>query len=329
MRYKILGRGGPRVSVLGLGLWQAGSRMWSWRSGVEDNVRRALGYAIAYGINFLDTAEIYGAGYSERILGRILSDLWDADLIIASKLAGYRWTMGSLRRGVEGINRRLGRTVDLIQHHWPPPAYVGVCRVVRGLERVVKEGLAHYYGLSNYPARLLEKALECTKSVEPVSNQIQYSLAYRAPEASLIPVMREAGLSVIAWSPLAKGALAGARGARAMAQRLDPVFRRASRDRVLLDAVRRVAERRRATMAQVALAWLMHKGAIPIPGFRRVERVKEYVGAVDLVLTASDLDELDRASAKYVNRGVYTPLQGMRLLPGLVQMLMIKMMGGV
>ncbi len=329
MRYKILGRGGPRVSVLGLGLWQAGSRMWSWRSGVEDNVRRALGYAITYGINFLDTAEIYGAGYSERILGRILSDLWDVDLIIASKLAGYRWTMGSLRRGVEGINRRLGRTVDLIQHHWPPPAYVGVCRIVRGLERVVKDGLAHYYGLSNYPARLLERALECAKSVEPVSNQIQYSLAYRAPEASLIPVMREAGLSVIAWSPLAKGALAGARSAKAMAQRLDPVFRRAIRDRVLLDAVKRVAERRRATMAQVALAWLMHQGAIPIPGFRRVERVKEYVGAVDLVLTASDLDELDRASAKYVNRGVYTPLQGMRLLPGLVQMLMIKVMGGV
>ncbi len=330
MRYRRLGRAGPRVSVVGLGFWEAGGRSWrdpggGWVSGV-------VGRALELGLNFFDTAEIYGLGRSERLLGEALRRHGAGyDVVVASKVAGYRFYRGLVLRGVESINRRLGRTVDLIQAHWPPPAWVPLCSVVRGLEDAVLRGLAHYYGLSNYPAPLVERALECSRRVEPVSDQVQYSLAYRSPENRLVETLEKAGMALIAWSPLAKGALAGTSRPRDPAQRGDPVFREAASDKTLQTALDEASRRLGAPRASVALAWLVSRGAVPIPGTRRAERVAEIALGGELELPGWALELLDRASRRYLERWgrCYRSLQWLRLVPCLAQYLAVRLLGGV
>ncbi len=323
MRYTRLGRRGPRISVVGVGLWQAGSRLWGGRRPETlAEIKRGVELAIQHGINFFDTAEIYGAGLSERLLGEAIRP-HRGEAVIATKIAGHRWTWWDIRRAAEASRRRLGTTPDLVQHHWPPPVYAPLCRLARNLEKLIDAGLAHHIGLSNYPARLLEKILECMKRHEPVSNQVQYSLAYRSPENRLKPLMEEKGMTLIAWSPLAKGALAGLQHPKTLAQRLDPVFRAAARDKRLQETLARIAERRGATKAEVALAWLVAKGAVPIPGFRRASRIPSIARAAELSLTEDDIRELDEASAEYVTRWgrEYRSLQFYRYVPGLLQKL--------
>lgn len=323
MRYTRLGRREPRISVVGLGLWQAGSRLWAGRRrSVLEEVKKGVTLALEHGINFFDTAEIYGAGLSEKILGEALREAKE-EAIVATKVAGHRWTWWDIRRAAARSARRLGRTPDLIQHHWPPPVYTPLCRLARNLEKLVDEGLTHHIGLSNYPTDLLEKMLECMHRHEPVSNQVQYSLAYRSPENRLKPLMDEKGMTLIAWSPLAKGALAGLRRPKTLAQRLDPVFRAAARDERLQETLARIAEKHNATKAEVALAWLTAKGAVPIPGFRRASRIPSYARAAELNLDEDDVKALDEASREYLTRwGVeYRSLQFYRWIPGVLQKL--------
>lgn len=332
MRYTVLGKGGPRVSVVGLGFWQAGSRLWGSRDGgLRVRVREALEKASSHGINFLDTAEVYGGGLSEEVLGEAVRALGREGFVVASKVAGYRVTGGSIIRGVEGVNRRLGFTVDVIQLHWPPPYPWPLCWPIRGVEDAVLKGLAGYYGLSNFPRDLLGKALHCSRRIEPVSNQVQYSLAFRSPEVDLVPFMREAGLTLIAWSPLAKGALAGLREASTQVQRGDRVFREASRDEVLQGTLEKIATKHGASKAQIALAWLVSKGAIPIPGFRNQARVEEYARVAYIELSEDDVGALDEASRRYVHlwgRG-YGELRAMRFIPAILQRLAVEAMGGI
>ena len=336
MRYTRLGRRGPRISVVGLGFWQAGSTLWRGRDpGVVESVKRGVEIALGLGVNFFDTAEIYGWGRSERILGEALaragSVRGDVEPIVASKVAGFRTTRHSVVKAAEASKRRLGRTIDLLQYHWPPPYYARLCSIIRGLEDAVDRGLAAYIGLSNFPRGLLAKALECTRRYELVSNQVQYSLAYRSPENHLKPYMEEKGLTLIAWSPLAKGALAGKTVADAPALRGDKVFRDAARDEELQEALRSIAEKHGATRAQVALAWLIAKNAVPIPGYRRAKRVEENAGAAELQLSREDIELLDKASWKYRKRygECYSSLRSMRLIPGFLQYLAIRGLGGI
>ncbi|MEM1873722.1 MAG: aldo/keto reductase [Acidilobaceae archaeon] len=317
------------MSAIGLGFWQAGSRLWSSSMTIGDLVR-ALEVALETGLSLLDTAEVYGLGRSEEMLGEALRAVGREGFVVASKVAGFRVGERDVVRAVEAINKRLGSVVDVIQLHWPPPVWSDFCEPVRGLERAVAEGLAHYYGLSNFDAEEVERALECSKRIEPVSDQVQYSLAFRAPEARLKPLLDSRGLSLIAWSPLAKGALAGAKPT-SLAQRLDPVFGEASRDEKLQRALESAASRLGATKAQVALAWLVAKGSIPIPGFRRSERVREIAGAALLDLSESVVRELDEASRRYLERWgsrVWSS-RATRLAPALLQRVAIALLGGI
>jgi len=318
---RTLGRRGPQISVIGVGLWQAGSIYWGGRNEQTlREIRRGIIRAIEHGINFFDTAEIYGKGVSEKILGETLREAGARDeAIIATKVAGYRWTRSDILKAVKHSVERLGTHIDLIQHHWPPPFYAPLCRVVRALEEVVDRGLASYIGLSNYPTRLLQKALECLKKHDIVSNQVQYSLAYRKPETSLKPFMEKHGITLIAWSPLAKGALAGAKP-DTLAKKLDPVFRRASQDARLQETLEKIARRHNATKAEVALAWLIARNAVPIPGFRKASRIDSIARAAQLQLTEEEVRELDRVSSTYA-QGEYDSLRINRFIPGVLQRL--------
>ncbi len=333
MRYTRLGSAGPRISVVGLGFWQAGSRLWGGRDkSVRDKVREIVVKAVEHGINFFDTAEIYGGGLSEKILGEAILDAHvRSEVIVASKVAGYRWRPEDVMKAVEKINRRLGFKVDLIQHHWPPPMYASICSVVRGLEETVEQGLASYYGLSNYNAELLQKALECTKKTEPVSNQVQYNLAYRVVENRLKPLMEDRGITLIAWSPLAKGALAGLRKPRTAAQRTDKIFRAAAQDDDLQRVLGELSNKYGVSRAVIALAWLVSKKAVPIPGTLKPKRVEEYAAAGTLELGQDDVRLLDETSSKYVYRWgrCYGSLRLNRYVPGLLLKLGIILMGGI
>ncbi|MEM4680779.1 MAG: aldo/keto reductase [Acidilobaceae archaeon] len=313
---------------MGLGLWQAGSRLWSSQLSSKD-LAEALEIARSFGIDLLDTAELYGWGRSEALLGQALSIVGREGFFVASKVAGFRTSSDEVVKAVAAIDRRLGFSVDLIQLHWPPPFWIDLCRPIRGLEKAVSEGLAHYYGLSNFDVDLIEKALECSKRLEPVSDQVQYSLAFRTPELKLKPFLDSRGLTLIAWSPLAKGALAGARPT-SLAQRFDRVFFEASKDWELQKALETVSAKLKASKAQIALAWLVTKKAIPIPGFRNPKRGEEIARAGTLELPEWAIRELDEASQKYLNKwGSAVWSSRMRLVPALLQKVALRVLGGV
>lgn len=329
-----LGKRGPRSSRVGLGFWQAGSRLWGSRGMSQAEVEAIISAASSEGLNLFDTAEIYGGGRSEELLGAALRRLGLAsDSIVISKVAGYRVSESDIVRAAREIKARLGFTPTILLHHWPPPRWTDPCISLRGLERAVMEGLAEHYGLSNYGENHLDRILECAKRLEPVLDQVQYSLAYRTPELGVKPRLDRHGMALVAWSPLAKGALAGLREPRARAQRMDPVFREAARDKALQAALARVAGRRGVGKAQVALAWLVAKGAFPIPGTMKPSRAREYAQAAKLELSEEEIRMLDEASARYLKKwGNRYQTEFMKLTgitPSIIQRLFISLMGGI
>ncbi|ADL19381.1 Putative oxidoreductase, aldo/keto reductase family [Acidilobus saccharovorans 345-15] len=328
MIYVKLGKGGPKVSAIGLGFWEIGSTSWRGSEEVSVNIVRA---AVNNGISFFDTAEVYGMGRSERSLGNAVKTLGlrPDDIVVATKVAGFRPLRWLVAKAAEASARRLGLRPSLLQLHWPPPAWVPLCEPLRGLEDAAKRGLTEFIGVSNFPGHMLEEAASCLRSAEIVSDQVEYSLAFRTPELDVFRTAEKLGIGIIAYSPLAKGALAGAAATRRI-QRMDPRFRAASRDLELQEALTKVAASHGVTKAQVALSWIVGKGAVPIPGTTKPERVAELAGSAELRLADDELSLLDKASSKYVSvwgRG-YSNLRALRFIPCGLQYLGVKVMGG-
>lgn len=327
MRYVRLGKRGPRVAVIGLGLWQFSRRAWG-RLGSRPN--EIIRTAVEHGINLFDTAEIYGNGLSEKLLGEALRSegFSREDVLIATKLAGFNASSrGRALKSLRASLNRLGtQYVDLYQIHWPPPRWCDICDVLRGLEDAVDKGLIRYIGLSNFTAEGVEEARACLRKYDIVSVQFQYSLAYRSPERTLIPYLKREGIGMIAWSPLAKGALTGEAKERNLARLTDPVYRRVSHDSELLATLKRIADTHSSTPAQVALAWLVAKGAVPIAGARKASHVLSNAAAAEIVLSDDEVKALDRASTKYIGRYAgFSPLG--RNVPCIVQRLILRVFG--
>ncbi len=324
MRYTRLGKHGPEVSVIGLGLWQFGQKAWGELSSTPREIVRA---AVEHGITLFDTAEIYGNGLSEKLLGEALraEGIPREEVVIATKLAGFN-ASGKERalKSLRASLKRLGTGyIDLYQIHWPPPKWCKLCEVLRGLEEAVDEGLIKYIGLSNFPVKDVEEARACLRKHDIVSVQFQYSLAYRAPENDLIPYLKREGIGVLAWSPLAKGALTGEVKGRNFARLTDPVYRRASRDTELLTTLKKIATDHGATPAQTALAWLVAKGAVPIPGARKVYHVLSNARAAEVTLSDAEVRTLDEVSVKYL--GTYSGFSPLgRNVPCVIQMLILR-----
>jgi len=320
-----LGRRGPLVPRVALGLWQAGSRLWG-RTGYRE-VSEVVAAAAERGLLFFDTAELYGMGRSEELLGRALREHGVAgEAFVVTKVAGFRVTRRGVRGAVEASARRLGRRPDLVLYHWPPPYPFTVCRAVRLLEEAVDGGLAGYMGVSNFNASELLEAVGCAARHEVVVDQVHYSLAHRVPENRLLPAAAELGVGVMAWGPLAKGALAGRRVADNWARRLDPVFREAARDRVLQEALSRVSEALGVARAVVALAWVASKGVVPVVGARRRRHVEAAAEAAGLELPGWASAALDEASRRYLERWgrCYRELHWNRFIPAPVQWLLYR-----
>ncbi len=285
---------GEHLSRIGLGTWQFGSSEWGYGDDYDNGeaaaiVRRAL----ELGITVFDTAEIYGRGRSEQILGGALGD---ADAFVASKFFPVFPTPGTVVRHAHQSIERLGRSpIDLYQIHWPHP-HAPLSWSMRGMRRLLDEGTIRYAGVSNFGLKRWQRA-ERLLGAPVLSNQVQFNLIRRKPADLLIPYAAANRRIVIAYSPLAQGLLSGAYSPDRLPEgfrRRNPANPLSSKRRLaaampLIGALREVGESHGATPAQVALAWVIrHPNVIAIPGARTVEQLERNAAAADLILTAEE-----------------------------------------
>ena len=311
-----LGQTKIMVSRLGLGTWAWGDRFyWGYgRGGYSDaDLQEAYQVSIAGGINFFDTAEVYGVGKSEKFLGSFINgyreDLEPADgtPVIATKFFPYPWRFlgSSLERALRQSISRLGvERVDLYQAHWPwPPRSIETW--VTSMARSVERDLVRAVGVSNYSLDLMRRAQKVLErfGLNLSSNQVEYSLLHRSAETSgLLEACREDEITLIAYSPIASGVLSGKytpenpppgpRGRRytpKFLERLQPLFE-------LMDEIGRAHGG--VTYNQISLNWVIAKGALPIPGAKNAAQASENLGALGWSLTEDDVDALDRVSER-------------------------------
>lgn len=283
------------MSAIGLGTWQFGSIEWGYgkRYAAEDSIA-IVHRALELGVNVIDTAEIYGQGRSEKIVGQAIRDRRDK-VFLATKLfpIGLPIQVGARARASA---RRLGvERIDLYQLHWPSPVFPLRYTMPR-FKKLVDAGLVSNIGVSNFPLNGWQDA-ERAAGMPVLSNQVQFSLVHRGPEADVLPWAQRNGRIVIAYSPLGQGLLSGRYRDRAPSnfRRVRSDFRAAARARLapLISALEDIGSRHRATAAQVALAWLIAKpNVVAIPGASSLRQVEENAAAADLELTGDEIERL-------------------------------------
>jgi aryl-alcohol dehydrogenase-like predicted oxidoreductase len=299
-----LGNTGILIPPLGVGTWQWGDRVW-WQYGSrfgDAEVAAAYTAAVKGGARLFDTAEIYGMGKSERLLGT--HSRADDSVVVATKFFPFPWRLrtNDLIRALRGSLRRLGgRPIDLYQIHWPTGT-VPFERRLEGLASAMELGLTRSVGVSNYGQHQTVRAVRALgrHGIPLASNQIAYSLLNRSSERDgTLAACQEHGVAVIAYSPLAMGMLSG----KYTDANPPPGLRRFRfpRHRLraispLVAAVRRIADARGKTTSQVALNWVICKGAIPIPGAKNGQQAEENCGALGWRLTQDEVGELDEVS---------------------------------
>jgi aryl-alcohol dehydrogenase-like predicted oxidoreductase len=285
---------GLHVSRIGLGTWQFGSREWGYGEAYAADVAPALvRRAAALGITMLDTAEAYGPGRSERIIGATLATLppsQRAGMLVATKFLPIAPAEPILARQAAGSRRRLGvDALDLYYAHWPNPL-VSTRRVMQALRPLVASGEVRRVAVSNYSLDQWQSAERALRA-PIVANQVRFSLLRPGPARDLVPHAAATGRVVVAYSPLGQGLLGdtpteGLRGMRAR----NPQFRRRRRRLgPLLEALREIAAAHDATPAQVALAWVLgHPNTVAIPGARTLQQLEENAATADLVLADAE-----------------------------------------
>jgi len=292
--------GGVRLSAIGLGTWQFGSTEWGYGRDYATKVAGAIvRRALDLGINLIDTAEIYGFGRSERIVGEAIRGRREA-AFLATKLfpTGLPFMV---ERRAKGSARRLDvDRIDLYQQHWESPMFPAASTMPR-LKRLVDQGLVGRIGVSNHSLEAWQRCEEALGG--PVlSNQVSFSLLERGPERDLLPWAQRNGRLIIAYSPLAQGLLSGRyqHSAPRNFRRWSRHFRADSRARrePLIAALGAIAEAHGATRSQVALAWLIRKpNVVAIPGASGAAQVDENAAAADVVLDNREVEQLDSLSA--------------------------------
>ena len=318
MRY-LANHTATRISKIGLGTWQFGSRDWGYGDeyATQDAhaiVRRAL----ELGVTLFDTAEIYGFGRSERILGQALGSNRESVFLATKLLPVVPIPPVVEQRAVASANRLGVSRLDLYQVHQANPLFRDGL-IMRGMRTLQRIGLVGDVGVSNYSLDRW-RAAEAALGGRVLSNQVRYSLVARAPERELIPFAESDGHIVIAYSPLAQGLLSGRyhRDHRPSnrVRTNSPLFLPDNLERAgpLIGALRDVADAHDATPAQIALAWAIHRPAVvAIPGASSVEQLESNVAAAEIELTENEYQALQAASDQF------HPLGGPAALPGLVR----------
>jgi len=294
-----------RISKIGLGTWQFGSREWGYGQPYAEHeasaiVRRAL----ELGVSLFDTAEIYGFGRSEQILGRALGAHLDS-VFLATKIFPLVPVAPVVeQRAVASANRLGAHRLDLYQVHQPNPV-VRDGTIMRGMRALQRVGLVGEVGVSNYPLQRWWQAEDALGS-RVLSNQVRYNLVDRSAEQDLLPYAESHGRVIIAYSPLAQGLLSGRyHGTSRPVNRVraaNPLFLPDNLERAtdLIATLREVASAHSVTPAQIALAWVIrHPAVTAIPGASSVEQLESNAAAADIDLTGDQYDALRAAAERF------------------------------
>ena len=322
MQKRKLGNSGLEVSALGLGCM---GMSWSYGQPKDKREMTALlQAAVERGVTFFDTAEVYGPFTNEELVGEALAP-FRGQVVIATKFGwapnpgdGNRWSALNsrpehIKEVAEASLQRLRvDAIDLYYQH-RVDLNVPIEDVAGAVKDLIQEGKVKHFGLSEAGAQTIRRA----HAVQPVTAlQSEYSLFFRQPEEAILPVLEELGIGFVPFSPLGKGFLMGKINAdtefsstdfRNTVPRFTPENRKANRP--LVDLLGTFAERKKATPAQIALAWLLAKKPwiVPIPGTTRLERLEENLGAVDVELTPEDLRAIESASSNIKLEGARYP----------------------
>jgi aryl-alcohol dehydrogenase-like predicted oxidoreductase len=315
MKTKRLGNSSLEITSIGLGTYAIGGAGWKFAWGPQDDADSVatIRHAVSSGINWIDTAAVYGFGHAEDIVGKAIAGLprrpliftkcsmiWDASGQITNVLK-----RDSIRREVEGSLRRLGvDVIDLYQIHWPRvPADIE--EAWETLARLKDEGKVRYIGVSNFDVSELERA----RKIAPITSlQPPYSILNRATEAELLPYAKEHGIGVIAYSPMQNGLLSGKMTReRAAALPVDD-WRRTSeefrepqlaRNLGVAEVLREIARRdtRAFTVPEIAIAWVLMQGGVTgaIVGARKAAHIDDFLRADEVALDAADLARIETA----------------------------------
>jgi aryl-alcohol dehydrogenase-like predicted oxidoreductase len=321
MRYKLLGKTGLYVSELCLGAMTFGGAGGMWqaigRLGQKESLD-LIATALDAGVNFIDTADVYAEGESERLVGAALKELNRPreQIVVATKVRGrvgpgvnqVGLSRSHILASVDGSLRRLGLDhVDLYQIHGFDPV-TPIEETLRALDDVVRSGKARYLGFSNLPAWLASKAVTFADQnglMRFQSAQVYYSIAGRDIEREIAPLCQAEGLAILSWSPLAGGLLSGKfdpdKKGPADARRANFDFPPVNLERLprVLDALRQVAAQAETSVARVALAWQLTKPFLTsiILGAKKPEQLADNLAAAELRLSSEQLALLDQASA--------------------------------
>lgn len=302
---------GPSVAPLGIGAWSWGDRLfWGYEKDYgADDVRQAFHAALEAGVDFFDTAEVYGLGESEQLIGQFLKDT-DRPVQIATKYFPMPWRFGA-QAVSDALTASLKRLqvdhVALYQVHVPLDFLMGQRTLMNALADEVERGRIGAIGISNYSADKMRQAHKflAARGIPLAVNQVRYSLLTREIETNgVLDTARELGITILAYSPLAQGLLTGKytpentkslRGAR----RIDPRFTQRGLEKIapLIATLKRIGETHQRTPSQVALNWLIVQGnVIPIPGAKTADQARQNAGALGWSLSPAEVAELDVAS---------------------------------
>jgi len=316
MQKRKLGNSGLEVSALGLGCMSMSSGYGP--AGNKQEMIALIRTAVERGVTFFDTAEVYGPFTNEELVGEALTPLRD-QVVIATKFGfkldsdGVDSRPEHIKEVAEASLKRLRiETIDLFYQHRVDPN-VPIEDVAGTVKDLIQAGKVKHFGLSEAGAQTIRRA----HAVQPVTAlQSEYSLWTRHPEAEVLPVLEELGIGFVPFSPLGRGFLTGkmdenttfdSSDFRNKLPRFTPEARKANQ--ALVDLLGKLAERKQATSAQIALAWLLAQKPwiVPIPGTTKRSRLEENIGAVNVELTSSDLQEIENAAAKIEVQGARYP----------------------
>jgi aryl-alcohol dehydrogenase-like predicted oxidoreductase len=318
MKYNLLGNTGLKVSELCLGTMTFGGRDWWTAIGQleQDAVNSLIKKAVDSGINFIDTANVYSIGLSEQMTGKAIRDLGlnRDDLVLATKVRGK---MGdgvnqiglSRKHIIEQAEKSLKRLnvdyIDLYQIHGFD-ALTPIEETIRALDSLVESGKVRYIGCSNLTAWQIMKGLSYSQyndKAKFVSLQAYYTIAGRDLERDIVPLLLDQKVGLMVWSPLAGGFLSGKytrKSAPEDARRVNFDFPPVNKDKAydIIDVMEVIAKDKKATVAQIALAWLLHQKAVTtvIVGAKKMEQLEDNLKAVDVKLSEEDLKKLDEVS---------------------------------
>lgn len=289
---------------IGLGAWQWGDRLlWGYQPGKSDkDIREAFDVSLKMGIRFIDTAEVYGNGRSERLLGQFLTNT-DRPVLITTKFfpMPWRFTKGFIPWALKGSLERMGvDSVDLYQVHWPSPV-MSPEALMEGMVECVKRGWTRTVGVSNFWEKRMLRAYSALaqQGIPLASNQLPYSLLNRDAEKNgMLARCKELGIRLIAYSPLAQGVLTG----KYTIENPPPGMRASKYAETLkklppvIHVMREVAQNHGKTVTQVALNWVICKGALPIPGAKDAKQAEENAGGAGWRMTDDEIARLDEAT---------------------------------